>query len=198
MAQAVEEQKENVDTNKGKDEKPEDEPEELSEEDQALKDALEGHVTLLSTTSDASAGMSAIENMGKEIRTATTSMTSVPKPLKFLRPHYQTVKAAHETVPDKCKPALADVISVLATVGADADERECLSFRLKGTGRDPSEWGHEYMRHLGGEIATEYSQRTSQEPPSDTADLTGIVQVRSVLHCKLQRREATSFSTVSW
>lgn len=177
MAQAVEEQKENVDANKTKDAKPEDEPEELSEEDQALKDGLEAHVTLLSGTSDETACKSAIENMGKEIRTATTSMTSVPKPLKFLRPHYQTIKAAHETIPDKCKPALADVISVLATVGADEDQRECLSFRLKGTGGDPSAWGHEYMRHLAGEIASEYSQRTSQEPPEDTADLTGIVEV---------------------
>lgn len=178
MAQAIEEQKENIDANKSKDEKPEDEPEELSEEDQALKDGLEAHVTLLSTTSDATAGMSAIENMGKEIRTATTSMTSVPKPLKFLRPHYQTIKAAHETVPDKCKPALADVISVLATVGAEEADRECLSFRLKGTGGDPSAWGHEYMRHLAGEIASEYSQRSSMEQPGDTADLMGLVKVR--------------------
>lgn len=28
----------------------------------------------------------------QEIRTATSSMTSVPKPLKFLRPHYGTLK----------------------------------------------------------------------------------------------------------
>ena len=26
------------------------------------------------------------------IRASTTSMTSVPKPLKFLRPHYDTMK----------------------------------------------------------------------------------------------------------
>lgn len=33
-----------------------------------------------------------------EIRTSTSSMTSVPKPLKFLRPHYGTLKAYYEAM----------------------------------------------------------------------------------------------------
>lgn len=36
----------------------------------------------------------------QEIRTSTSSMTSVPKPLKFLRPHYGTLKAFYETMPE--------------------------------------------------------------------------------------------------
>ncbi len=32
----------------------------------------------------------------EEIRTATSSMTSVPKPLKFLRPHYGALKSYYE------------------------------------------------------------------------------------------------------
>jgi hypothetical protein len=36
----------------------------------------------------------------KEIRSATSSMTSVPKPLKFLRPHYGTLKSYFETMPE--------------------------------------------------------------------------------------------------
>ena len=35
----------------------------------------------------------------QEIRASTSSMTSVPKPLKFLRPHYGTLKAFHQTMP---------------------------------------------------------------------------------------------------
>jgi 26S proteasome regulatory subunit N1 len=35
-----------------------------------------------------------------QIRTATSSMTSVPKPLKFLRPHYDRIKAIYDTMPD--------------------------------------------------------------------------------------------------
>ena len=156
MAQAVDESKENVDGNKKKEEKPEDEPEELSEEDQKLKDLLDKHVTTLSTSTDQAAVLSAIEKIGTEIRTATASMTSVPKPLKFLRPNYATIKDAHNQVPQACKAALADVISVLATVGSEsAESRECLSFHLQGTGADPGDWGHEYMRHLAGEIAAD-------------------------------------------
>ena len=36
----------------------------------------------------------------QEIRTSTSSMTSVPKPLKFLRPHYGTLKAFYDTMGD--------------------------------------------------------------------------------------------------
>lgn len=34
----------------------------------------------------------ALRHLSSEIRSATTSMTSVPKPLKFLRPHYGQLK----------------------------------------------------------------------------------------------------------
>lgn len=40
-------------------------------------------------------------------------MTSIPKPLKFLRSHYQTIKDIHEAAPaGENKTLLADVISV--------------------------------------------------------------------------------------
>jgi len=38
----------------------------------------------------------ALETLRKEIRTSTSSMTAVPKPLKFLHPHYDNLKAAHQ------------------------------------------------------------------------------------------------------
>lgn len=70
----------------------------------------------------------------REIREATTSMTSVPKPLKFLRPHYQTLKEAYSLVKDAGnKRRLADVISVLAITTGKEGERESLKFRLQGS-----------------------------------------------------------------
>lgn len=42
----------------------------------------------------------ALECLRTEIRASTTSMTSVPKPLKFLRPHYGTLKKAYEKISD--------------------------------------------------------------------------------------------------
>ena len=36
--------------------------------------------------------------MRRLIRASTTSMTSVPKPLKFMIPHYDTMKAVHAKI----------------------------------------------------------------------------------------------------
>lgn len=157
--------------------KPDEIVDELSPEDQALKDKLEGLVSQLQGK-DAPAVQSAIDDIGKEIRAATTSMTAVPKPLKFLRPHYSTVKDTHASAPAKCQKPLADVVSVLATVSQAEGDRDALEFCLKGTGNDPSLWGHEYISHLAGEIATEHDHREAQDPPQSVDDLLALVQVR--------------------
>lgn len=47
-------------------------------------------------------------------------MTSVPKPLKFLRPHYQTLRAALEDMRPGApnREALADVVSAWPSLAA--------------------------------------------------------------------------------
>ncbi len=65
--------------------------EELSEEDKQLKEELELCVTRLGED-DQSLYPSALSNLGRLIRASTTSMTSVPKPLKFMIPHFDAVK----------------------------------------------------------------------------------------------------------
>lgn len=42
----------------------------------------------------------ALESLRSQIRASTTSMTSVPKPLKFLRPHYESLKEVYEKIKD--------------------------------------------------------------------------------------------------
>ena len=75
-----------------------------------------------------------LQSISEEIRSATTSMTSVPKPLKFLRKHYDSVKAYYESMPESDnKPKLADVLSILAISSAAKDSRESLKFRLAGS-----------------------------------------------------------------
>lgn len=71
------------------------------------------------------------------IRTSTTSMTSVPKPLKYLMPYYTKIKDAHAKIEDlQAKKKCADIISVLAMgpTGGDTakDNRECLRYCLLG------------------------------------------------------------------
>lgn len=52
---------------------------------------------------------------------------------------------------------MADVVSVLAMTMAEDGERECLTFKLQGSRDNPEQWGHEYVRHLCGEIGAEHA-----------------------------------------
>ncbi|MBW0555476.1 hypothetical protein O181_095191, partial [Austropuccinia psidii MF-1] len=64
---------------------------ELSEEDASLKEELEMLVQRLKET-DTKLYKPTLEMLRSLIRTSTSSMTSVPKPLKFLRPHFNDLK----------------------------------------------------------------------------------------------------------
>ncbi len=74
-------------------------------------------------------------------------MTSVPKPLKFLRPHLQTLKDTFAKMkkPAENKKLLADIISLLAMTDAPVENvmPESLKYRLLGSGEDIGTWGHE-------------------------------------------------------
>ena len=135
--------------------------EELSEEDQALKEGLELAVNRLREADD-SLHKQALDHLVSEIRSSTSSMTSVPKPLKFLKPHYDSLKAVYEGWPEShsMKTNMADMLSVLAMTMAIPGSRECLKFKLQGTQVNISSWGHEYVRSLAGEISEEYNHRS--------------------------------------
>merc|ERR1719445_1633851 len=139
------------------------EEDELSDEDKQLKEELELCVTRL-TGGDDKLWSSALSSMTTLIRASTTSMTSVPKPLKFLRPHYDTMKTVYEKMSaSDVKVQCADVVSVLAMTMSE--ERECLKFKLLGnTNTEEIElWGHEYVRHLAGEVVNEYNNLSEED-----------------------------------
>lgn len=136
---------------------------ELSEEDLQLKNELEMLVERLSE-SDKTLHRPALESLRTLIRTSTSSMTSVPKPLKFLRPHFQELKKTLESWPSSGDKALfSEILSVLAMTYSDNGQRETLKFRLLasqvGKAEDPGLWGHEYVRHLAAELGEEYNAR---------------------------------------
>lgn len=89
-----------------------------------------------------------LQAIASEIKSATTSMTSVPKPLKFLRQHYAGLKATFEAMPADApnRAAMADVLSVLAMNSGAEGARESLRFRLAGSSDSVGAWGHEYVR----------------------------------------------------
>lgn len=136
-----------------------------SEEDKQLQDELNMLVERLQETNP-ELYLPSLETMARLIRASTTSMTSVPKPLKFMRPHYETMKEIHKnlsnTVKDKTVLKLcAEIISVLAmTMGTGKD---CLIYRLLCDDKKDKigDWGHEYVRHLSGEIASNWPEQST-------------------------------------
>lgn len=144
-----------------------DEEEELSEEDAQLKSELEMLVERLKET-NTDLYRPALETLRTLIRTSTSSMTSVPKPLKFLHPHYPELQKLFETWPQsENKSLFADILSVLAMTYSDTQPRGTLRYRLlsasllppSSTIPAPGSWGHEYVRHLAAELGEEYTIR---------------------------------------
>ncbi|ESZ97688.1 26S proteasome regulatory subunit rpn1 [Sclerotinia borealis F-4128] len=146
--------------------------EELSDEDQQLKGELDMLVERL-TESDKSLYKSALEAIKDSIKTSTSSMTAVPKPLKFLRPHYEPMIKLYEQWPEgDDKTSLADVLSVIGMTFSDEERQDTLKYRLLAPTSDIASWGHEYTRHLALELGEMYSKRLAEDQPTqDLIDL---------------------------
>lgn len=127
--------------------------------------------------SDADVQLLALNTIRSEIKSATSSMTSVPKPLKFLRPHYPVLVTFFDTMADSNNKRLfADILSVLAmTLNTSGESTDSLKFKLQGTVEHLEMWGHEYVRNLTGEIAREFTRRTDAQPPEPVDDLLHLV-----------------------
>jgi len=100
-------------------------------------------------------------------------MTSVPKPLKFLHPHYPELQLLYEAWPrSDDKSMFADILSVLAMTYSDTQPRGTLRYRLLAAQllpegstslSEPGSWGHEFVRHLASELSEEYTFREQEE-----------------------------------
>lgn len=185
----------------------------LSEEDRELKERLETCVTTVTDKAlETGLRMQALEVIVNELRTSTSSMTSVPKPLKFLRPHYIVLKDFYTPLSAVASPSeddvefrarLADVLAVLAMTMSKPAERASLKFKL-GANKDYEKlrssskktvpaaadnlgsWGHEFVRSLAGEIGEEYQSRViaGSNPSEDEPfqDLLDMVDVIVPFH----------------
>uniref|UniRef100_A0A0K2TJN2 26S proteasome non-ATPase regulatory subunit 2 n=1 Tax=Lepeophtheirus salmonis TaxID=72036 RepID=A0A0K2TJN2_LEPSM len=145
--------------------------EELSEEDKRLKEDLELFVERLESDGD----VSAITGLRELIRASTTSMTSVPKPLKFLRPHYSRIEATLEKMSGPNKENLSDVLSVLSMT-EDVSKRMTLKYKLKGVKNVVDLWGHEYVRHLSAEIVSAWNEDDETQEDVNKDALLGLVK----------------------
>uniref|UniRef100_A0A7S2V4A2 26S proteasome non-ATPase regulatory subunit 2 homolog n=1 Tax=Fibrocapsa japonica TaxID=94617 RepID=A0A7S2V4A2_9STRA len=161
------------------------EEEELSEEDRLLKEGLELSVERVQDQ-DVGVIKMALDHLRNEIRQSTSSMTSVPKPLKFLRPHFDTLKTVYESMKKKdsqveddieVKKSLADIVSVLAMTMGKPGDRESLNYKLEGHRTDLGPWGHEFLRSLAGEIGEEYSSRQEAAAADAEVDVSDLMEL---------------------
>lgn len=121
--------------------------------------------------------------MKTSIKTSTSSMTAVPKPLKFLRPHYEALVKLYEQWPEgDDKSSLADVLSVIGMTFSDEDRQDTLKYRLLSPSQDIASWGHEYTRHLALEIGEVYGKRVAAD--EDVQDLVDLALVLVPLFLK--------------
>ena len=114
---------------------------------------------------------------------ALQSFFSVPKPLKFLRPHFETLIQTFDAMVDgDNKSALADILSVLAMTFSKAGSRESLKYKMQGNSTDLGAWGHEYVRAIAGEIGQESQARAEKDAFGTNPDLLAMVQVIVPFH----------------
>ena len=141
-----------------------------------MKDKLELCVERLS---DKESGLrtNAIEMIKSEVAGATSSMSSVPKPLKFLTPLYEKLVETYNnyTTDDRFKRQLSNLCSVIGMVAAKEDSTDMLDYCLKGELNDLHQWGHEYLRTLSGQIGKSYETRV--ESGESCEDLFKIVDI---------------------
>ncbi|EEA05445.1 proteasome/cyclosome repeat family protein [Cryptosporidium muris RN66] len=152
----------------------------MTEEYVALKEEIDGYVAHILSEIDEEANLG---DLAKAIQNSTSSMTSVPKALKLLGTHFESLRDHYEKNTFKtpshsaiCLSLLAEILSILCTTLGDIKERNALKFRLLSNRFDNLQnWGQEYMRNLGGEIGLEYNERISNNN-TNVDDLLSLVK----------------------
>lgn len=59
---------------------------------------------------------------------------------------------------------------------SDDETLDSLKYRLLSPTPSPTDWGHEYVRHLASEIGIAYNKRTVSEPDKDNDDLLNLAK----------------------
>src|SRR5271163_2276473 len=71
----------------------------------------------------------------------------------------------------------ADVLSVLGMTYSDDETLDSLKYRLLSPIPSPTEWGHEYVRHLASEIGLAFNKRQAEESAEkDNDDLLNLAK----------------------
>ena len=101
-----------------------------------------------------------------ELKKSTSSMTSVPKPMKHLMPYFDDLVKAYSTFSnEEYLKKMADLLSLLSIVSIEKSY-DLLIYRLASPIENIGEWGHEYVRCLSLVLTRAYEH--PEELPAGT------------------------------
>ena len=160
---------EKLNDNNKKDEKKDEKKDfaKLSEEEQEYKNNIEEMLNGM-FDQDIDLKKNAFNLIKKEITTSTGSMTSIPRPLKYLQGSYEKLKEAYNNESNtnqnsEAKYIFGDLLCILVLV-VDTEDTS-LKFILENDLKNYGDWGQELIRSLSGEITTEYLKRLENDTP---------------------------------
>eukprot|EP01060_Flectonema_neradi_P030768 TRINITY_DN4533_c0_g2_i2.p1 TRINITY_DN4533_c0_g2~~TRINITY_DN4533_c0_g2_i2.p1 ORF type:complete len:835 (+),score=183.39 TRINITY_DN4533_c0_g2_i2:42-2546(+) len=139
----------------------------MSEEDLKIKSDVQDCVDKI-YDKDEGIQKLAITTLTNLLRTSTgSSVTSIPKPLKFCRAHYPKLVEHYNKMNATSENAksLADVLALVSISmfsKKEGDETPSLSFKLKGHPSDLEAWGHEFLRFIAAEVGVMWNLRSAK------------------------------------
>lgn len=143
--------------------------EQQSEEDKALKERVDLMVERMEDT-DPQIVIRSVQMMKDEIKSASGTMTSIPKPFKFLQPHYAKIKEVFENHTHvELKKVFAGFMSLASTYLSESYDRDALRYLLQSTMEGFMDFGHQYLHALSADIADEIEER--EEKAESTSEL---------------------------
>jgi len=144
----------------------------LSAADEKLKSNLDSLVGKVEEASTPAVVTESLTQLKDSITSSTSSMTSIPKPLKFLNPHYETLSEAYKaqtSLGAAAKSTFSSILSLLSMLQPD-DELPVLEYALKVTKNELvfRTYGHEYTVQLQSQIVSWYKKNVKEaENPTD-------------------------------
>ena len=151
--------------------------EDLSPEDQLLKEKIESlseKICNLENSQDIT--LESIKELTIEVRKSTRLRTAIPKAMKFLKSHYSSLETAFDNlITGTRKQHLADFLSLICNSLKEKYDNDCLKYLQQGTGTmDLEDLGEEFILTLSGDLANEYLNLLDED--KDVSEVHALTQ----------------------
>lgn len=151
--------------------------EDLSPEDQLLKEKINQLVEkICDLENPQEVTIESLKELTVEVRKSTRLRTAIPKAMKFLKEHFTQLEAAFDMLnAGPRKQNFADFLSLICNSLKEKYDNDCLRYLQQGTMQmDLEELGEEYILTLSGDLANEYLNLLEED--KDTGQIHALTQ----------------------